>query len=66
VPARQRGEYAEAVGVLRARGAPLGEAWLVVRDGERPRTQWLQALGAFLLTLLVAVNLRALVKSFLD
>ena len=34
----------------------------VLRDGERPRARWLPVLGSALLALLVAVNLRALVK----
>ena len=66
LPARLRPEYAEVVAALRARGAPLGEAWLVVRDGERPRQRWWPALGASLLLVLAAVNLRALVKSLLS
>ena len=63
LPAAARADYAEVVAALRQRGAPLPDAWLVLRDGERPRQRWLPALGAALLTLLVAVNLRALVKS---
>ena len=63
LPSRLRPEYAEVVAALRERGAPLGEAWLVVRDGERPRQRWLPVLGAFLLTILVAINLRALLTS---
>jgi hypothetical protein len=63
LPASARGDYAEAVVALKARGAPLGDSWLVLRDGERPRQRWLPVLGAALLLLLVAINLRALVKS---
>jgi len=63
LPAASRADYAEVVAAMRRRGAPLSDAWLVLRDGERPRERWLPVLGAALLTLLVAVNLRALLKS---
>lgn len=65
LPVRARGDYAEVVAALKARGAPLGDAWLVVRDGERPREKWLPVLGSAILLLLLAVNLRALVKHLL-
>jgi hypothetical protein len=61
--ARARGDYGEAVEVLRRRGARLDERWLVLRDGDRPGGRWPAALGAALLALLVVVNLRALVKN---
>ena len=48
---------------LKARGAPLEDRWLVLRDGERPRERWLPVLGAAVLLLVLAVNLRALVKA---
>jgi hypothetical protein len=63
LPAAARADYAEAVAVLRARGAPLADAWLVLRDGERPGERWWPVLGAAVLLLLVAVNLRALLKA---
>lgn len=63
LPAAARGDYAEVVAALRKRGAPLSDAWLVLRDGERPREQWLPVLGAALLAVLVAINLRALLKA---
>ncbi len=63
LPAAARADYAEVVAALRQRGAPLSDAWLVLRDGERPRERWLPVLGAALLTVLVAVNLRALLKA---
>ena len=63
LPAASRGDYAEVVAAMRGRGAPLPDAWLVLRDGERPRERWLPVAGAALLLLLVLVNLRALVKS---
>jgi hypothetical protein len=66
LPASARGEYAEAIQALRARGAPLGDAWNVLRDGERPRERWWPVLGGALLVLLAAVNLRALVRGFLE
>jgi len=63
LPAAARLDYAEVAAALRQRGAPLPDAWLVLRDGERPREKWWPVLGAALLSLLVAINLRALLKS---
>lgn len=65
LPTSARGDYAEVVTAMRARGAPLSDAWLVLRDGERPREKWLPVLGSAMLLLLVAINLRALVKGLL-
>jgi hypothetical protein len=65
LPARLRPDYAAVVAAMRARGAPLGDAWLVLRDGERPRQRWLPILGAALLAVLAAVNLRALLRALL-
>ena len=62
LPARARADYGEAVAAMRQRGAGLGDGWSVLRDGERPRTQWLPVAGSAILLLLVAVNLRALLK----
>jgi hypothetical protein len=62
LPAARRPDYAEAVAAMRARGAPALEGFLVLRDGERPRTRWLPVAGSAILALLVLVNLRALVK----
>ncbi len=66
LPAAGRLEYAPVVAAIRARGSALGDTWLVLRDGDRPGDRWLAAVGAGLLLLLLAVNLRALVKSLLD
>jgi hypothetical protein len=66
LPAGARGDYAEVVAAMRARGAPLSDAWLVLKDGERPREKWLPVLGSAMLLLLVAINLRALVKGLLS
>ncbi|HET8539663.1 MAG TPA: hypothetical protein VFL83_07305 [Anaeromyxobacter sp.] len=62
LPAARREDYAGAVAEMRARGAPALEGFLVLRDGERPRTRWLPVAGSAILALLVLVNLRALVK----
>ncbi len=62
LPARRNPDYAAAVGAMRERGAPLGDGWLVLRDGERPRRKWLPVAGSAILALLALVNLRALVK----
>jgi hypothetical protein len=66
VPARARADYAPVVGAIRTRGSSLGESWMVLRDGDRPGDRWLAVAGAALLFLLLAVNLRALVKSLFD
>ena len=63
LPARARADYAEVARVMRARGSPLGEAWLVLRDGERPRERPWPAVGALVCLALLAVNLRALVRA---
>jgi len=62
LPARSRGDYGAAVAAMRSRGAALGDGWLVLRDGERPRRKWLPVAGSAILALLAAVNLRALLK----
>ncbi len=65
LPARPRAEYAEVVAAMRARGAPLGDRWTVLRDGERPRRRWFPVLGSLLLLAVAAVNVRALARSLL-
>jgi hypothetical protein len=66
VPVRSRDDYQAVVSALRTRGAPLGDAWMVLRDGDRPGDRWLALGGSVLLLLLLAVNLRALLKSLID
>jgi hypothetical protein len=66
LPARSSADYAPVVSAVRSRGAPLGDAWQVLRDGDRPGDRWLSVAGSVLLILLLAVNLRALLKSLLD
>lgn len=62
LPARARADYGEAVAAMRARGARLGDSWVVLRDGERPRKRWLPVLGSAILAVLALVNLRALLR----
>lgn len=62
LPAGRNPDYAAAVGAMRERGAALGDRWLVLRDGERPRERWLPVAASAVLVLLALVNLRALVK----
>jgi hypothetical protein len=62
LPARLNGDYGVAVGALRERGAQLGDRWLVLRDGDRPRRSWVPVAASAVLALLVIVNLRALAK----
>lgn len=66
LPARARSEYAEIAAALRARGAPLGDRWLVLRDGDRPRRRWIPVVGMALVLILGAVNLRALARALLS
>lgn len=63
LPARASGDYAEAIGAMRIRGAELGDRLLVLRDGERPRQRWFPVGGSAILLLLAIVNLRALLKA---
>lgn len=65
LPQGKRDEYAQAARILKDRGTPLGDGWQVLRDGERPRRAWGPVLGTALLVLLLAVNLRALLRPFL-
>ena len=66
LPARARADYAPVVSAIRLRGSSLGDSWLVLRDGDRPGDRWWSLAGSVLLVLLLAVNLRALVKSLFD
>ncbi len=61
LPADRREAYGGFAARLQASGTPLGDRWHVLRDGERPRQAWLPVLGAALLLLILAVNVRALV-----
>ena len=60
------GRYAPVVAEMRARGTQLGDAWLVLRDGERPRSRWLPLGGSAVLLVVLAINLRALLRSLVD
>jgi hypothetical protein len=62
LPASRREAYGEVARILRGHGAPLGDAWMVLRDGERPRRQWLSVLGAVLLVAVLAINIGALIR----
>lgn len=65
LPAARRADYAPAVAALRDRGWEAGDRWMVLRDGERPRTRWAPLAWSAALLLLAAVNARALLKSLL-
>lgn len=65
LPAARREGYGEVARILRERGTPLGDEWQVLRDGERPRRQWLPVVGALLLAAVLALNLRALLRPIL-
>ncbi len=63
-PARRR--YAPVVAELRSQGTQLGDAWLVLRDGERPRQRYLPIGASAVLLLILGINLRALVRRLVD
>lgn len=65
LPAARRDAYGEVAQRIQARGTPLGDRWMVLRDGERPRRGWLPVLGAALLLFVLSVNVRALLRSLL-
>lgn len=65
LPASARGDYAEVIAALRARGAALPEGVAVLRDGERPRSRLAPVLGSLVLVALALVNLRALALALL-
>lgn len=61
-----RPRYAPVVAEMRGRGTQLGDAWLVLRDGERPRSRFLPLAGSAVLLVILAINLRALLRSLFD
>lgn len=61
-----RSRYAPVVAELRKQGTQLGDSWLVLRDGERPRTRYLPLGGSAVLLVLLAINLRALLRSLVS
>jgi hypothetical protein len=61
-----RADYGAAVKIMREKGAELGDGWLVLRDGERPRQGWPPVLGTALLLVLVVVNVRALLRALVS
>jgi hypothetical protein len=63
LPAGAQDPYAEVASLIAARGAPLGDRWRVLRDGDRPRRAGLPVLGAALLVALVALNAWALLRN---
>lgn len=63
LPAGRRADYQPIVDELRSRGAPVGDGWQVLRDGERPRRAGLPVIGSALLLGVLAINLRALVRA---
>ena len=66
LPARMNPDYAAAVAAMRERGATLGDRWLVLRDGDRPRSKWIPVAASVMLALLALVNLRALIQRLTD
>jgi len=63
LPARRSQDYAPFVAELRRRGWAAGDRWMVLRDGERPRSRWGRPLLSLLLLALGALNLRALARN---
>ncbi len=65
LPAPRRADYQPIVDELRSRGAPVGDGWQVLRDGERPRRAWLPVIGSVLLLGVLGINVRALLRALL-
>jgi hypothetical protein len=65
LPSAPRREYQVIAEAMRSRGTPLGDGWLVVRDGDRPRRGWLPVVGSALLLAVLAINLRALARALI-
>jgi hypothetical protein len=63
LPARRARDYAPFVAELKRRGWAAGDRWMVLRDGERPRSRWGRPLLSLLLLALGALNLRALSRN---
>lgn len=63
LPAGRRADYQPMVDELKSRGSQLGDGWQVLRDGERPRRAWLPVIGSALLLVVLAINVRALVRA---
>jgi len=63
LPARRSQEYTPFVAELRRRGWAASDKWMVLRDGERPRSRWGRPLLSLLLLALGALNLRALARN---
>jgi hypothetical protein len=61
-----RSRYAPVVAEMRTRGTQLPDAWLVLRDGERPRRRFLPLGASLVLLVLFSINLRALLRSLVD
>jgi hypothetical protein len=61
-----RSRYAPVVAEMRSRGTQLGDAWLVLKDGERPRRGWLPLGATVVLLVIFSINVRALLKSLVD
>jgi len=66
LPARKSADYVPFVAELKRRGWAAGDRWMVLREGERPRSRWGPPLLALLLVALGALNIRALVRQVLD
>lgn len=63
LPGRRSQDYAPFVAELRRRGWTAGDRWMVLREGERPRSRWGRPLLSLLLVALGALNLRALARN---
>jgi hypothetical protein len=62
LPAAARADYGEVVASMRTRGAGVGDRFVVLRDGERPRKKWPAVAGAAILLLVAGINVRALAR----
>ena len=64
LPAARRATYEPFVAQLRRQGWSVGERWMILREGERPRSAWGKPVLAVFLVGLAVFNVRSLVRHF--
>jgi len=66
LPRSRSAEYGPIVAALADRGFPAGDAWTVLRDGERPRARWSRPLLSLVLLVVASINVRALIRHVVE
>jgi len=62
LPSAERDRYAPFVAELRRQGWTPGERWMVLREGERPRTRWGRLALSLLLVGVISFNVAFVVR----